>query len=54
VTLGTGAEVLAVELVEARAGQAQLLGGLAGGKLSAAMAGQEMADQRSGKTFDEL
>ena len=39
-TLGTGPKVLAVEFVEARPGQTQLLGGLAGGKFSAAMAGQ--------------
>jgi hypothetical protein len=38
--LGTGPKVLAVEFVEARPGQTQLLGGLAGGKFSAAMAGQ--------------
>ena len=52
--LGTGSEVLAVEFVEARAGQAQFPGRLAGGKFSAAMAGQEMTDKRNRETFDQL
>ena len=52
--LGTGAEILAVELVEAGAGKPQFLSGGSGGEFLAAMAGQEMPDDGGGQTFDQL
>lgn len=52
--LGTGAEIVAVEFVEAGAGEAQFAGGGGGGQFAAAMAGQEMADERGGETVDQL
>lgn len=53
-TLGAGAEVLAVEFVEARSGQAQLPGRVAGRKFFVAMAGQEMTDDGGRQAFDQL
>lgn len=51
---GAGTQILTVEFIKARAGQAQFASGLAGGEFTGAMAGQQMADDRSGQTFDEL
>jgi hypothetical protein len=53
-TLGAGAQVLAVEFVEACPGQTQFAGGLDGGEFVGAMASQEMTDDGSRQTFDQL
>lgn len=52
--LGAGAEVLAVEFVEARSGQSQFPRRFPGRERTGAMAGQKMTDQGRGQTFDEL
>ena len=51
-TLGAGAEVLAVEFVAAGPGQAQFVRRFLGRELTLSMAGQQMTDQGSGQTFD--
>jgi hypothetical protein len=53
-TLGAGAQVLAVEFVEACPRQTQFAGGFAGREFVGSMAGQEVADDGSGQTFDQL
>jgi hypothetical protein len=53
-TLGAGAEVLAVEFVEARPGQSQFPSRFPGREITGSMAGQEMTDEGSGQTFDQL
>jgi len=52
--LRLGTQVLAVELVEAWARQAQFPGGFGGGKFTAAMTGEEMADDGGWQSFNEL
>ena len=52
--LGTGAEILAVELVEPGAGEPQFLSSSGGGEFISAITGQEMPDDGSGQTFDQL
>jgi hypothetical protein len=52
--LGAGAEVIRVEFVEAGAGQPEFAGGGASAELAGAITVEEMADQRSGQTVDEL
>jgi len=52
--LGTGAEVLGEEFVEAGAGESQFLSRFLGGEFLPAMAGQEVTNERSGATFDQL
>jgi hypothetical protein len=52
--LSTSPEILAVESVEAWTRQAEFMGCFDGGKFTAAMAGQEMADEGRWKSFDEL
>ena len=53
-TLGAGAQILAVEFVEASPGQTQFAGGGDGGEFVGAVAGQQMADEGSGQTVDQL
>ena len=53
-TLGTGAEVLAVEPVKPGAGNVPFLGGFFPGQFPVSMAGEEMADDGSGKAFDQF
>jgi hypothetical protein len=53
-TLGAGAEVLAVEFVEAGPGQSQFASRCPGREITGSMAGQKMTNQWSGQTFDEL
>ena len=50
--VGAGTKIVAVEFIEARSGQAQFVSGLAGGEFTEAMAGQQVADDRSGQSFD--
>jgi hypothetical protein len=52
--LGAGPQVEAVEFVEAGAGQGQFAGGGVGTDLAGAVAGQNVADERSGQAFDQL
>jgi hypothetical protein len=52
--VGAGVEIIGVEFVEAGAGQAQLPGGSTGADLAGAMTVEEMTDERSGVTFDQL
>ena len=53
-TMGASVEVFGVEFVEAGAGQAQLSGRSAGADLTSAITVEEMTDERSGMTFDQL
>jgi len=53
-TLGAGAEVLAVKFVEVRAGHSQFCGRFTSGKALVSMAGQEVANEGCGQTFDQL
>jgi hypothetical protein len=52
--VGAGLEIIGVEFVEAGAGQAQLAGGGAGADLAGAITVEEMADEGSGVTFEQL
>jgi hypothetical protein len=52
--LRAGPQVLAVEIIKTGAGKTQFPGRLGGGELLLAIAGQEVADERSGQTFDQL
>jgi hypothetical protein len=52
--VGTGAQVVAVEFVEAGAAQAQFGGGTSGGELAAAKRRQQVADEGGGQTLNEL
>lgn len=52
--VGTSFEVIGIDFIKTGKGQTQLLGRLTSGELLAAEAGQEMTDDRSGKTFDQL
>jgi hypothetical protein len=47
-------EILGVEFVETGTGEAQLSGGGAGADLAVAITVEEMADERSGVTMDQL
>ena len=49
-----GAEIIAVEFVEAGATQAELVGGGGGGDFVAAEGGEEFTDQRRTETMGEL
>ena len=53
-TSSAGAKVIGVEFVKARAGQAEFDGGGASAEMAGAMSVEEMTDQRSGQTVDEL
>jgi len=52
--LGAGAQVVAVQFVEAGAGEPQFLSGGGRGKFLAAMAGEEVTDDGGGQAFDQL
>ena len=52
--MSAGAQVIGVEFVEAGAGQAEFDGGGASAENAGAMRVEEMTDQRSGQTVDEL
>ena len=52
--LSAGAQVLAVEFIEARAAQAQFLRGSPRTELFPAMAVQKVTDERGGETFNQL
>ncbi len=52
--VGAGVEIIGVEFVEAGTGQAQLSGRSAGADLAGAITLEEMTDERSGVTFDQL
>lgn len=52
--MSAGAKVIRVEFVEARAGQAEFDGGGASAEMAGAITVEEMTDQRSGQTVDEL
>lgn len=54
VAVGAGVEVNGVEFVEAGTGQAQLSGGGAGADLTGAITMEEVTEERSGVTFDQL
>lgn len=54
VALGAGAQVVAVEFVEAGPGEAQFGGGLDGGEFRSAVAGQEMTDDGGWEAVDQL
>ena len=54
VAVGARLEVVAVEFVEAGAGQAQFVGGGAGGELPGAVAVEQVADEGSREAFAEL
>lgn len=54
VVAGGGAQIVAVEFVEAGAAQAELLGGGDGGDFVAAESGEDFADQGSPETVGEL
>jgi hypothetical protein len=49
-----GVEIIGIEFVEAGTGQAQFSGGGAGADMTGAMTVEEMTDERSGVTFDQL
>ena len=49
-----GVEVGAVEFVETAVGQAEFCSGRLGGELFSTVAGQDMANEGSGKTLDQL
>jgi hypothetical protein len=53
-TLSAGAEVIGVEFVEAGAGQTEFAGGGTSAEKASAVTVEEMTDQRSGQTMDEL
>jgi hypothetical protein len=53
-TLSAGVEVIGVEFVEAGAGQAEFDGGGTSAEMAGAMTVEEMTDQRSRQTVDEL
>jgi hypothetical protein len=53
-TLSAGAEVIGVEFVEAGAGQPEFTGGGASAEMAGAMTVEEMTDQWSGQTMEEL
>ena len=54
VALGAGLEVVAIEFIEAGGSQTQFTGRVTSAELPGAVAGQEMADEGSGKAVDEL
>ena len=54
VVAGHGAQIVAIELVEASAAQAELRGGIRGGDFGAAKGGEHFADQRSAEAVREL
>jgi hypothetical protein len=51
---GAGAQVIGVEFVEAGTGQSQFEGGGASAEVAGAMTVEEMTDEWSGQTFDQL
>jgi len=53
-SLGTRSQVIGIDLIKARVRQPQFAGGLQRGDLIPAMAGEEMADDGGGETFDQL
>lgn len=52
--LSASAQVLGVEIIKTGAGKTQFPGRVGCGELLLSIAGQEVTDERSGKTFDEL
>ena len=54
VALGISLHVTGIERVKACVCQAQFAGDGLSGELAGAMAGQEVTDERSGQTFDQL
>lgn len=52
--MGTGAEVVGVKFVEAGMSQSQFVGGADGAEVSGAEAVEDVTDEWSGQTFDEL
>ena len=52
--LGAGAQIVGVEFVAAGAGQAQFSGSGTSGESPGAMVGQEVTDEGSGKSLDQL
>jgi hypothetical protein len=54
VAVGAGVQVVGVEFVEAGTSQSQFVGGGASADLAGAVTVQEMADEWSGQTFDQL
>ncbi len=52
--MGTRLEVIRVEFIKACASQPRFLGGFTSRELLATIAGQEMPDDGSGKSFAEL
>lgn len=54
VAVGAGVQVVGVEFVEAGTSQSQFGGGGASADLAGAVTVQEMADEWSGQTFDQL
>ena len=54
VASGASAQVIGVEFVEAGTGQPQFTGGGAGAEMAGAVAVEEMTDEGSGQTFDQL
>ena len=54
VALSAGEQVVGKEFIKACVRQSQFAGGGLSGELAGAMAGQEMTNERSGQTFDQL
>ena len=52
--VGGGVEVVAVQLIESGAAQAEFFGGRSGGDLVAAKGGEDFTDQRSSEAMDKL
>jgi hypothetical protein len=52
--VGTGVEILGIEVVEAGTGQAQLSGGGTGADLASAMTVEQLTNEWSGVTLDQL
>ena len=53
-TFGAGAEVLAVEFVEARSGQSQFTGRFRSGKFVVSMADQNVTNEGCGQAVNQL
>jgi hypothetical protein len=54
VALSAGEQVVGKEFIKACVRQSQFAGGGLSGELAGALAGQEMTNERSGQTFDQL
>jgi hypothetical protein len=52
--LSASPQVLAVEIIKPGPGKTQFLGRLERGELLLSIAGQEVTDERSGQTFNQL